>query len=156
VVAYQHAESAVRIQEQGTTLTIVGNRKDKERIRQALLTWIKKKGRQHLKPWLAEVAEEMQLSYQSISIRLQKGRWGSCSAKKRLNLNAGLLFLPDSLVRHVLIHELTHLKHLNHSASFWLDVEKYDKHYKENRKLLKEYAKDVPAWLSQAFDEALA
>ncbi len=147
--------SRIQLNEQGFTLTVTGDVDDKEQVRQALLAWVKKKGRQYLKPWLADAAQEMGLSYGSVAIRLQKRRWGSCSAKKNINLNAGLLFLPDFLVRHVLIHELTHLKHLNHSPAFWQDVKKFDANYKENRKLLQQYGLKLPMWLHQSFDDNL-
>lgn len=147
------AQTAKRLSyaEDDTVLNILGDMQEKEAVRQLLCAWVKEKGTQYLKPWLLEEAQLMGLEYASVSIRLQKKRWGSCSAKQCINLNASLLFLPDFLVRHVLIHELTHLKHLNHSACFWAEVEKFDKDYISNRKQLHYYAKDVPAWLTEPF-----
>jgi len=142
------------IESDAMTLYIHGHSSDDESVRLLLNKWVKKQGHQHLKPWLASVAEEMGLSYSSVSIRLQKKRWGSCSAKGAISLNAGLLFLPDFLVRHVLIHELTHLKHLNHSPRFWAAVAEFDADYLSHRKNLKHYAKAVPAWLTHTFSKA--
>ena len=155
-VEYRKHNRPVRVRERGSTLEVTGDVSDKEQVRQALLRWVKKQGSIYLKPRLKIMAETMGISYASVSIRLQKSRWGSCSAKRNLSLNAALLFLPDPLVRHVLIHELTHLKHLNHSNCFWHDVARFDPDYQTHRKQLKQYAKDIPAWLNHRFAEDAA
>lgn len=147
----QQDEARFRLQEQGDSLEISGDMQDKQALRHALNTWVKKKGKLHLLPWLQDVAQDMGVSFGQVSIRLQKKRWGSCSTQGNINLNAALLFMPDALVRHVLIHELTHLTHHNHSAAFWSAVEKFEPDYKNNRKLLKEYGHRVPAWLTSPF-----
>lgn len=148
----QQPRLQVRVLEKKGILYVSGNVQDKEKVRLVLCRWVKKQAEQHLSYWLADVASSMGQTYQSLSIRLQKRRWGSCSAAKRINLNAALLFLPPLLVEHVLIHELTHLIHFNHSQSFWLDVEKHDKTYRENRRLLRKHAADAPVWLTEKFE----
>jgi len=151
-VVYEPTHKRLKLLESDeNTLLLEGDIKEKEALRQALNTWVKKQGQKHLKHWLASVANEMDLNYSAVSIRLQKKRWGSCSAKGGISLNAALLFLPDFLVRHVLIHELAHLKHLNHSVRFWSTVAQFDADYLSHRKSLKHYAKDVPAWLTEEF-----
>lgn len=65
-----------------------------------------------------------------ISIKNQKTRWGSCSSLKNINLNWKLAFLPTDLCTYVIIHELCHLVHMNHSVKFWNCVEKYIPDYK--------------------------
>ena len=57
-------------------------------------------------------------AYQRIAIKLNKTNWGSCSAKNNINLNLALPLLPDALRDYVIIHELCHLEHHNHSAEF--------------------------------------
>jgi len=137
------------VTEKHQTIILWGDLEAKENLREMLKQWVKKQAKSHFHVWLAEVANEMGLTYQSVSIRLQKKRWGSCSAKGNISLNAALLFLPDFLVKHVFIHELAHLKHLNHSSAFWAEVEKFEPEYQQNRRLLKKYAKNVPAWLTE-------
>lgn len=59
------------------------------------------------------------LSYRRVSVKNMRSRWGSCSRGKNLNFHYRLLFLPVWLADYVIVHELCHLKHLNHSKQFW-------------------------------------
>ena len=83
-------------------------------------------------------AEIMGVSYGRITIRSQRTRWGSCSAKGNLNFNCLLMLCPEPIQDYVVIHELCHRKHLNHSADFWAEVEKYCPDYRIPRKWLKD------------------
>ncbi len=80
-----------------------------------------------------------QFNFNRISIRNQKTRWGSCSQKKNLNFNYQILFLPDKIADYVIIHELCHLKELNHSKKFWELVAQAMPDYLSARKELKKY-----------------
>ena len=112
-----------------------------------LQTWLKAYAKHYLPSMLAEVASEMGLEYQSVSIRLQKTRWGSCSRDKSIRLNAKLLFLPKMVVRYVLVHELAHLQHMNHSPEFWQYVEGFVPDYAKQRQDLRQLSLALPAWL---------
>jgi hypothetical protein len=76
----------------------------------------------------------------SLQIKNQKTRWGSCSVKKNLNFSYKLVYLPDALVDYVVVHELCHLKEMNHSARFWDLVSEAIPDWKIRRKALKGHA----------------
>ena len=82
-------------------------------------------------------------NYNKIYIRNQKTRWGSCSSNKNLNFNYKLFFLPVELVDYVVVHELCHLKHMNHSTSFWSEVGKGIANYKDCRRVLKKHEASI-------------
>ena len=81
----------------------------------------------------------MDVTVGRITIRNQKTRWGSCSSKGNVNFNYQLYYMPRELMDYVIIHELSHRRHMNHSAEFWQEVEKYCKAYRECRKKLRDY-----------------
>ena len=64
-------------------------------------------------------AQEHGFKFNRVSVKSLKSRWGSCSAKKNINLNVKILRLPQKLRDYVILHELVHTEHLNHSALFW-------------------------------------
>lgn len=70
-------------------------------------------------------------------------RWGSCSSNKTISLNIGLMQVPEKLRDYVIIHELAHLNHMDHSKAFWSEVAQHDPHYKEHRKRLKMFSPGV-------------
>lgn len=83
-------------------------------------------------------AEIMGVTYGRITIRNQKTRWGSCSSKGNLNFNCLLMLMPDKVLDYVVVHELCHLKQMNHSKKFWMEVERYMPDYQNYKKWLNE------------------
>lgn len=78
------------------------------------------------------------VDYGRITIRNQRSRWGSCSSAGNLNFNCLLMELPDEVIDSVVVHELCHRKHMNHSSQFYAEIEKVFPQYKQYQKWLKE------------------
>ncbi len=89
-------------------------------------------------PKVQEYAAVLGVSYGRITIRNQKSRWGSCSAKGNLNFNCLLVKVPEDVRDYVIVHELCHRIEMNHSKKYWKLVESVLPDYRERRKWLKE------------------
>ena len=87
---------------------------------------------------VSRFAQQLGVSYGRITIRSQRTRWGSCSAKGNLNFNCLLMLCPEEVQDYVVIHELCHRKEMNHSTAFWAEVEKHCPDYRIHRKWLKD------------------
>lgn len=87
---------------------------------------------------VAHFAPLVGVTYNRITIRNQKTRWGSCSTKGNLNFNCLLMLTPPEVQDYVVIHELCHRKEMNHSARFWAEVERVCPDYKTARGWLKQ------------------
>lgn len=85
-----------------------------------------------------ELAEATESSYNRLRVKDHKSKWGSCSTLRNINLNWQLIFLEEALIDYVVVHELMHLREMNHSNRFWAWVEQYCPDYKLLRKQLKE------------------
>lgn len=99
----------------------------------------RKKARAQLEARAAYYADRMGVTYNRISIRAAKTRWGSCSAEGNLNFHWKLILMPPDVLDYVVVHELAHRKEMNHSSRFWAEVERILPDYRRSRKWLKEY-----------------
>ena len=88
-------------------------------------------------------AGEIGVSYGRITIRHQRSRWGSCSAKGNLNFNCLLMQAPPEILDYVIIHELCHRRHMNHSREFWDEVGRFCPEYKTRRRWLRENGNEL-------------
>lgn len=111
-------------------LVFSGSINDMRCCQAELNKWLKMQAQSHLLPMLKRLSDELGFAYRQATIRLQKTRWGSCSSKGDISLNARLLYLDPELVRYVLIHELCHLQEMNHSTRFWRLVSEHVPNYK--------------------------
>ncbi|MDO4563349.1 MAG: SprT family zinc-dependent metalloprotease [Clostridia bacterium] len=84
---------------------------------------------------------EMGLFANRVAITSAKTRWGSCSGKKNLNFPWRIMMLPRHLTEYIVVHELAHLKEMNHSKRFWSVVEQYEPDYRDKKTELKRYEK---------------
>jgi predicted metal-dependent hydrolase len=85
---------------------------------------------------------QYRFAYNNVTIKNTTSRWGSCSEHKNLNFSYKLLFLPEHLRDYIVVHELCHLKHLNHSPAFWALVAQALPNYNTLRKELREWRLD--------------
>ena len=115
-------------------------------MRQALRDWLSGRARRRLLPWLGELSRELGLPYQAAAVRAQKTRWGSCSSRHVISLNRNLLFVDPGAARYLLIHELCHTVHLNHSRRYWALVKRHCPDYRHFERMLHEAARCIPAW----------
>ncbi len=92
----------------------------------------------YLQKKVDEWAQKTDSSYNRLRVKDHKSKWGSCSGLRNINLNWQLIFLEEELIDYVVIHELMHLREMNHSPRFWAWVERFCPHYKLYRKQLKE------------------
>ncbi len=97
---------------------------------------IKKRAKAVITPKVRQFAARMGVSYNRIAFKTQKTRFGSCSSKKNLNFNALVVLLPEPIVDYVVVHELAHLREMNHSDKFWRVVGRIIPDYAARRKYL--------------------
>jgi predicted metal-dependent hydrolase len=109
------------------------------RANAAKMKILKKQAADYLPYRLAFLAQKYGFTYTLGKLGLRTTRWGSCTSKKVISLNIALMKVSKPLQDYVLIHELCHTRHLNHSKNFWDEVAKYDPSYKEHRKSLKAF-----------------
>jgi hypothetical protein len=108
---------------------------------------LSRKAGERLVPWLEELARQHGFSFRRVLVRSQRTRWASYSQRGTISLNLKLLFLPSALVRYVLIHELCHTVHANHSRRFWNLVQQNDPEARKNDHELRDAWRHVPAWM---------
>lgn len=102
-----------------------------------------KKAREYLPYRLEYFAKLYGYKYEKCRLSHANTRWGSCSSNRTISLNIGLMKLPEVLRDYVILHELAHLNHMDHSKSFWAEVASHDRNYKNHEKKLKMYSPGV-------------
>ena len=105
----------------------------------ALIRWIRKQARDYLNPRLDMYAQRMGLVYKSLKITGATGRWGSCSYDNRINLSWHLMLVSPGCADYVIVHELCHILHKDHSPAFWAAVEGWIPDYRAREKELKDH-----------------
>jgi predicted metal-dependent hydrolase len=136
----------VRLRESGPGILRVSGA-SVERLRLALRSWLLRAARERLEPRVAAIARAMGVDYSRVSIRRQRSRWGSCSARGTISLNCCLLFQRPEVVDYLIVHELTHVKHMNHSARFWQAVERHCADWRALDRELVQGWRHVPRWV---------
>ena len=121
------------------TLEVHGrqNRLSKTVIRTALIRWYKQQAEHYLRSRTAELARKVNLTPHSITVKTYKARWGSCGIKGDIQYNWKLMLAPPDIIDYVIIHELCHIQHHNHSTQFWQLVGHHSPSFKTSRHWLK-------------------
>ena len=102
-----------------------------------------KKAKDYLPYRLEYYAKLYGYQYDKCRLTHANTRWGSCSSRRTISLNIGLMKVPEALRDYVILHELAHLNHMDHSSSFWAEVAQHDKNYKIYEKKLKKYSPGI-------------
>ena len=149
IVRYRPEEGArsVRFRYSHGILTLSGATGSSELCVKALQRWLSGVARKSFATELAALAMTTGIPFERMHIRMQRTCWGSRSSSGTISLNLCLLFLKPELVRYLMIHELCHGRHMNHSKRFWRLVGSFEPQYRSLDKRLGEAWRDVPPWL---------
>ena len=139
------SENAVAFAHQAAEQLVVNAEGSNER-RHQLRRWVRQRALQSFPSMLEKVSAQTGLNFSKLSIRSQKTRWGSCSIRGNISLNDQLLFMPTDTVEYLMIHELCHTRHLNHSSAFWSLVQQHCPNYRDHERHLSRPGEHVPDW----------
>lgn len=123
---------------------------DKPKLTDAEQQELRRRARETIPARVEFFAGRLGVSYGRISYRFQRTRWGSCSAKGGLSFNCLLLLCPPEVLDYVVVHELCHRRHMDHSARFWAEVALTLPDYNSRRAWLREHG---PALIARLPDK---
>jgi hypothetical protein len=147
-LAYDHRPSAKLVLKRTSQGVILhGDLTDESNVLRRLRCFLKDCAKAELPGWLERLGRGRGLRPGRCAVRLQKTRWGSCSTKGSINLNAKLMLLPPELAEYVLLHELAHLRHPDHSKAYWRFLSSMAPDVELREAQLKQAWKYIPAWV---------
>jgi len=146
-IAYEHGSRSTLIESGEPELRVRTAAGTDRQVGLVLLRWLSRKAATHLGERLDALAGETGLDYSKLLLRRQRTRWGSCSAMGTISLNVCLMFQRPEVVRYLMIHELCHRRHMNHSSRYWQLVESFEPEWRALDKELLKGWRHVPAWV---------
>jgi predicted metal-dependent hydrolase len=136
-----------RVEEGSGLLSLLGDLSSRPDVCQALRRWLIERSQLVLGSMLAHCADELGFRYERVVVRRQRTRWGSCSTRGTISLNCCLLFQRPEVVHYLLVHELSHTRHMNHSRRFWQCVALHCPDYRQLDRELLDGWRRVPSWV---------
>ncbi|MDQ6951597.1 MAG: SprT family zinc-dependent metalloprotease [Mariprofundales bacterium] len=127
-------------------VTLQTNAASPREVAHYLCDFLQVTAKKELTPWLHDLAVSHGLRPAKVTIRRQRSRWGSCSSKGNISLNAKLMLLPPELVESVMLHELAHLRHLNHAPEYWAFLAQLDVDYAQHQQAIRHCVGNLPLW----------
>lgn len=116
---------------------------DKVFLHRRVKDFLKKEAVDKLAEISIKTAEKIGVKIASVTVKDTKSRWGSCSTKGNINYNWRIVLAPKKVIDYLVCHEVSHLKHPNHSIAFWKTVESLCPSYKDSRNWLKTHGKEL-------------
>ncbi len=145
-VRYDAAGSPPRVHIGQVSVRLTGPGARPALLRDALQRFLMRESHATLGPWLLQLSAATGLRYRRLQIRRQRTRWGSCSRNGTISLNACLMFQRAEVVRYLLVHELAHTRHMNHSRRFWHLVQELEPQWRDLDAALTRGWREVPSW----------
>ena len=142
LVKRKNAGKADSVRVEGNRL-VVSLKSTRARLNLVLEKWYRRKAEELIRERVSDLCPSLGVTYSRLSIRGAKTRWGSCSQKGNLNFNWKLLMVPEPVIDYVVIHELAHLKEMNHKKMFWNLVAQHCPQWRKHRKWLKDHEAEL-------------
>ena len=142
--ARAHARRIGAVERRGRSLLVRLRSAEPSVVRRLLEDWYREQAPALLAARMEPLARALEVTCESLTVRAQRTRWGSCSSRGSISLNWRLVLLPSALADYVLAHELAHLREMNHSPAFWALVARVVPDHRARRRELDRVARTLP------------
>lgn len=143
----QVGAKTVRCHCRDNLIRLSGRTSDAQLCVAALKRWLSSTAKAEFEPRLRALSAVTGNAFKKMQVRGQKTCWGSHSSTGSISINYCLLFLSPELLRYLMIHELSHARHMNHSRRFWREVGQHEPAYKRLDRELSDAWKQIPTWV---------